>query len=232
VAADFEATHRIVAFDLPGFGASDKPTATYSLPFFTDVLRQVVAAAGASGFALAGHSLGGMIAADYAARYPREVRNLTLIAPAGFLRSPRLVLRIMGSRPVTALMGSVKPSRAFVSRTLESAVFDPASLPAEDKERALAFAEDPSVTRSFLRVYSGAIGEMLHMKELQTRLATWRGPTLLCWGRQDRFIPVRALGTARGVYPLADVLEIDRCGHCPNIEYPELVATRMRADGA
>jgi len=49
------------------------------------------------------------------------------------------------------------------------------------------------------------------------------------WGRNDRFIPVRALAGARAVYPNARVLEIDRCGHCPSIEYPARVAAAMRA---
>jgi pimeloyl-ACP methyl ester carboxylesterase len=229
VAADFTATHRIVAFDLPGFGASGKPHVRYTLPFFTSVLRAVVADAKVAPFALAGHSLGGLIAADYAARYPDEVRELTLIAPAGFLRTPQLVLRVLGSRPVTGLMGALKPSPAFVRRTLENAVFSPASIPPEDMTRALELGCNRAAARAFASVYAGALHEMVHMKALHARLAAWRGPTLLVWGRNDRFIPVRALAGARAVYPNARVLEIDRCGHCPSIEYPARVAAAMRA---
>jgi pimeloyl-ACP methyl ester carboxylesterase len=232
VAADFAATHRIVAFDLPGFGASEKPRVRYTLPFLVSVLRAVVADANAAPFALAGHSLGGLIAADYAARYPGDVRGLTLIAPAGFLRTPQLVLRILGSRPVTGLMGAFKPSPSFVRRTLEGAVFSPASIPPEDMARALELGCNRTAARAFASVYAGAMHEMLHMRQLHARLAAWRGPALLIWGRQDRFIPVRALAGARAVYPDAEVLEIERCGHCPSIEYPERVVAAMRALGS
>jgi pimeloyl-ACP methyl ester carboxylesterase len=232
LAAEFEATHRIVAFDLPGFGASDKPRAAYTLAFFGGVLDAVLRATVTGPFALAGHSLGGLIAADFAARRPADVRTLTLIAPAGFLRTPKLVLRVMGSRPVTALMGAVKPSRGFVIRTLETAVDDPRTIPDAHRERAVELAADPALTRAFLGVYAGAMKEMIHMRELHARFAAWRGPTLIAWGRRDRFIPIRALAAARAVYPGADVLEIERCGHCPNLEAPGLVAARMRALGA
>jgi 4,5:9,10-diseco-3-hydroxy-5,9,17-trioxoandrosta-1(10),2-diene-4-oate hydrolase len=231
VAADFETSHRIVAFDLPGFGASDKPRRAYTPAFFTDVLREVVVDAGVGTFALAGHSLGGLIAAHYAVRFPRDVRSLTLIAPAGFLRTPKLVLRVMGSRPVIALLQAIKPSRAFVLRTLDSAVFDPAVLRSADKERAVELAFEPAVSAAFARVYAGAMHELLHLRKLHARLAAWRGPTLLVWGRQDRFVPFGGLASARKVYPQADVLAIDRCGHCPNVEYPALVTERMRANG-
>jgi pimeloyl-ACP methyl ester carboxylesterase len=231
VAAAFEATHRVVAFDLPGFGASDKPRAAYTLPFFGGVLDAVVRDAGLQNFALAGHSLGGLIAADYAARRPETLRTLVLIAPAGFLRTPVLALRIMGSGPVLGVLRSIKPSRAFVANTLDRAVEDPAAIDPADRDRLLERALDPAVARSFLAVYAGAMNEMVHMKALHARFAAWTKPTLLVWGERDRFIPVRALGTARAVYPQADVLRIERCGHCPSVEYADLVVGRMRAAG-
>ena len=231
VAAAFAPTHRIVAFDLPGFGASDKPKVRYTLAFFTTVLEAVVRDARLHDFALAGHSLGGLIAADFAARHPDAVRALALIAPAGFLRTPALALRIMGSGPVVSLMNVVKPTRGFVSRTLDRAVFDPGSIAREDRDRVVGRAMEPDVARAFSSVYAGAMHEMVHMRALHERLGAWRKPTLLVWGRQDNYIPVRALATAHTVYPQADVLDIDRCGHCPSIEYPELVVARMRANG-
>jgi pimeloyl-ACP methyl ester carboxylesterase len=232
LAAGFEATHRVIAFDLPGFGMSAKPDAPYTLARFTSALRAVVDAAAPRRYALAGHSLGGLIAANFAAAYPDEVRQLTLLDPAGFLRTPTLALRVAGSRPITALFRRIRPSPRFVRRTLERAVFDPRSVSEEQYARAEELGSDPAVTRAFVRVYAGAMQELLNMRALHERFARYRGPALIVWGRQDRYVPVRALGATRRVYPHADVLEIDRCGHCPSVEYPELVAARMRACGA
>ena len=67
---------RYVAFDLPGFGASEKPDAAFDLAYFRRVLDDVVAALRLERFALVGHSLGGFIAADYAGAHPGRVTHL------------------------------------------------------------------------------------------------------------------------------------------------------------
>jgi pimeloyl-ACP methyl ester carboxylesterase len=233
LAARLEHTHRIVAFDLPGFGASDKPDVAYTLTYFTDVLAHVVErTAGDARFALAGHSLGGLIAANFAARYPDRLRALALIDPAGFSRTPKIVLRVAGSGPVSWLFRSIKPSRAFVESTLDQSVYDPRSVSREMRTRAIELARDPALTRAFARVYSGAMQEMLHMRALHRSFAAWTGSTLLVWGKDDRYVPFAGLAQARKVYPQASVLALARCGHCPAIEYPELVARALRAIGA
>jgi pimeloyl-ACP methyl ester carboxylesterase len=74
--------------------------------------------------------------------------------------------------------------------------------------------------------------EMLHMRALHRSFAAWTGSTLLVWGKDDRYVPFAGLAQARKVYPQASVLALARCGHCPAIEYPELVARALRAIGA
>ena len=75
--------------------ASAKPATGYTLEFFVRALERVVAARGLTSFALVGHSLGGLVAAEFARRRRGgELRLLGLIDPAGFLRTPRLALRI------------------------------------------------------------------------------------------------------------------------------------------
>ncbi|GAC1301144.1 MAG: alpha/beta hydrolase [Vulcanimicrobiaceae bacterium] len=232
LAPELAATHRIIAFDLPGFGASAKPDVAYRLDFFTATLHGLVEALALDRFALVGHSLGGLIAAAYAAAYPSRVRFLGLIDPAGFLRTPKLVLKIAGSRPVTWLFGKLRPSRGFVRRTFESAVFDPAAIPPAYHERAFALAGDRAMTRAFASVYAHSMRAFVRIDALHTRLAAYTGPVLLIWGREDRFVPIAGLAAARRVYPRADVLEIPDCGHCPPLEYPALVAARLVASGA
>lgn len=232
LAAHLEETHRLVAFDLPGFGDSAKPEATYALDYFAMALREVVERCRLDRFALVGHSLGGLIAAKYASLHPADVRLLGLIAPAGFLRTPKLALRIAGSRPVSWLFRRIRPSRRFVRRTFTSAVHDASSVPEDYHAHAYALSQDTAMTGAFVRVYAGAMRELLRMDALHGELRRYTGPVSIVWGKQDRFVPIRALPATRRVYPQADVLEIERCGHCPSIEYPELVARRLLACGA
>jgi pimeloyl-ACP methyl ester carboxylesterase len=232
VAAELEATHRVVGFDVPGFGESSKPKVAYDLAYFTHAARAVVAATGLRNFALAGHSLGGLIAANYAATYPGDVRLLVLIDPAGFVRTPKLLLRIVGSRIVTGLMGAVRPSRGFIRHTFNTAVYDPASLDETMHAQMYARAKDPAVVRAFARVYRDALKEFLDLPRLHRTFAQYEGPVLLVWGKQDRYVPIRALEAAKRVYPRAAVTVFERCGHCPSIEYPRELAARLREAGA
>ena len=189
-------------------------------------MSAVIEASGARDFALAGHSLGGLIAADYASEHSAAVKLLMLIDPAGFLRTPHLLLRIIASKPVSNLF-TIKPTRGFVRSQLERSVYNPRSLDEADIAKAYELADDPLMRRAFARVYSDALSQFLDLPALHARLGRYKGETSLIWGRNDQYIPVRALAQARKVYPHADVTVIDRCGHCPPIEYPGLVAERL-----
>jgi 4,5:9,10-diseco-3-hydroxy-5,9,17-trioxoandrosta-1(10),2-diene-4-oate hydrolase len=226
IAALLQATHRVIAFDLPGFGASDKPDARYDLPFFIATLHGIVQARNLRRFILVGHSLGGMIAADYAGTYPAEIEMLTLLAPAGFLRTPKIFVRIVAGEPAARLF-SLRPSRRFVRELLEQTFYDKSLISEETYEHGYELSQDPLVCRAFLRVYAGALRDFLDPPGFHARLARYAGPTLLVWGRQDEFIPTRALANARKIYPHADVLLLEHCGHSPNIEMPIPVVQRM-----
>jgi pimeloyl-ACP methyl ester carboxylesterase len=226
----FIETHRIVALDLPGFGASDRPDVRYTLGYLTDALAAVVEARCSGRVVLVGHSLGGLIAANYAARFADRVAKLVLIDPAGFLRTPKIVLLVAGSGPVSWLFRSIRPSAGFVNRTLDQSVYDPRSVSEVVREQAVELSRDPLLTRAFARVYSGAMQELIGMNELHRRLASWTGPTVLVWGKQDRYVPISGIAQARSTYPGALELAIDHCGHCPAIEYPALVASAIACE--
>ncbi len=222
--AELEATHRLIAFDLPGFGDSSKPDRTYGTRFFVAALERIVEEFGPQRYGLVGHSLGGLISADFASRNPPGLQSLTLIAPAGFTRSLKLFARIVGSHPLTALFPAFIPSRAFVRRVFEMSVYDPAALDREMYEEAYRLSQDAAMTRAFARVYRDAWQTCANMPAEHARYARWTGPTLIVWGHEDRYVPIAALPTARRVYPHAEVAVLECCGHCPAIEHPREVA--------
>jgi 3-oxoadipate enol-lactonase len=69
-------THRVVRYDLRGYGRSPLPPGTYS---HVDDLAAVIAATGEDAVHVVGASLGGRIAIDLALRQPRLVRSLVLL---------------------------------------------------------------------------------------------------------------------------------------------------------
>lgn len=219
---------RIEAVDLPGFGASAKPAARYDPTFFRSVIGAFAERELPERFAVCGHSLGGMIAADLASAMSERLTHLALLAPAAFASTPRFVVRILASRLVGRFF-TLRPSRRFVADTLAQAVLDPASLDPAVVDEAFALAQDPALRRAFAGVYAGAIQAMVDLAGLHRRFAIWTGPTFAGWGRHDRYIPVRALENVRRVYPQARTAVYERCGHLLMVEAPDAVAADLNA---
>src|SRR3954463_9374879 len=79
--ARFAENFRVVAPDLPGFGASEKPDPqryAYGWDAFSDSLFDLVAALGLRRVFLFGHGMGGGVALSLAARHPALVHKLVL----------------------------------------------------------------------------------------------------------------------------------------------------------
>jgi pimeloyl-ACP methyl ester carboxylesterase len=74
---------RVIAWDAPGYGDSDALTvAEPSASDYAERLQALVTTLGLQRFVLVGHSLGAMMAAAYAAKYPQQLHALLLADPA------------------------------------------------------------------------------------------------------------------------------------------------------
>jgi pimeloyl-ACP methyl ester carboxylesterase len=75
----FKRAHRVLAVDLRGHGQSDKPTGAYSPEVFRDDLAWMCDHLGVRHALLVGHSMGGNIVLELAARRPDLVAALILL---------------------------------------------------------------------------------------------------------------------------------------------------------
>ena len=75
--------YRVLGVDLPGWGKSDKPDATYSVEWYCHFLEKLLDALKLDRVVLVGNSLGGLLAALLAGRRGDVVKGAALIAPAG-----------------------------------------------------------------------------------------------------------------------------------------------------
>lgn len=72
-------TNLVIAPDLRGFGASDKPEAGYTKKTMAQDVHALAASLGLNKTAVVGHDIGLMVAYAYAAQYPDEVSRIALM---------------------------------------------------------------------------------------------------------------------------------------------------------
>jgi len=71
-----------VAPDLRGFGASDSTPENYAVTDYADDVERLIETLTIENYVLIGHSMGGKIALALAARKPKNLRSLILLAPS------------------------------------------------------------------------------------------------------------------------------------------------------
>jgi pimeloyl-ACP methyl ester carboxylesterase len=113
---------RVILPDLPGFGRSPKPDVRYTPDFFREVTRGLLERLGLADkpLTIVGHSLGSIIAVEYARRYPQGIDRLVLMNLPRYLDDD-LAHRIywLGSPSYRKLLGqhSIRENLAQAKRT-------------------------------------------------------------------------------------------------------------------
>ena len=77
----FKSSHRVVTLDLRGCGGSDRPSDGYDIPTLTDDVAALCRELGLSHPVVLGHSLGGMIGIELAARHPSLTGAVVAVDP-------------------------------------------------------------------------------------------------------------------------------------------------------
>ncbi len=70
--------YETVAFDLPGFGASERIVGSFSLADLATEIDHEIESSGVDGAVVVGHSMGGMVLQHLYAKSPERVRGMVL----------------------------------------------------------------------------------------------------------------------------------------------------------
>jgi len=209
--------HDVVALDLPVFGGSDVPAEPVP-SLYPGIVLGLLDELGIPRATLVGNSLGGAVAVVLAARHPERVRRLVLIDAAAFNLDPArrpAILRMLGSRTVIAAVDSLPVHRFLVTLALRQVFHDPARVTPEKIEEYLAPLSRPGIATALhsLMVHESGAGLPALVKEV-------RVPTLIVWGRDDRWIPVADADLFAAAIPGSRKVVLENCGHVPQEERP------------
>ena len=128
---DARRSRRVVTVDLRGFGESDAPRQAYTVSGYADDLAFVAARLGLERPIVVGHSMGGIIALDFAARHADRISGAVLLE--AMVVAEQL---LVGLRPI--LEGIRTPGYREVVARLMTALAGP--LDAAKRERLVTFA--------------------------------------------------------------------------------------------
>lgn len=230
------AHRRVIAFDLPGYGASDKtPTASYSLFRQADVVEALLRDLGVDTCVLVAHDMGDTVTAELLARRRHgrlgfEVEHVVLtngsifIDQAVLTRGQRLTLRL----PARALPVSLPT--AILRRSLEESFATGAPAPSGAVDALIASNRHLRGDR-LLPVLIRYIEERRRHQERWTEaLVAYDGPLTLLWGEQDPIAVVAMAHRLAELRPATTVRTFPDLGHWPSIEAPEVLAAAILQD--
>jgi pimeloyl-ACP methyl ester carboxylesterase len=186
---------RVIAFEMPGFGASPENTRTQSMPELAATMATAAGKLGLDHFNLMGTSFGGKTALWLALQQPERVLAVVLEAPAA--------IRQKGARP----------SSGTPEERARQLYAHPERMPALP-------VPDPTVQakqQALVRRLAGPDRD----PDLEARLRDLAAPTLVLFGTYDRLIAPEMGHFYKELIPNCHLVFVYDAGHAIGAERPE-----------
>lgn len=184
----------------------------------SDMATAVLAAA-PEHFALAGLSMGGIVAMEILRRAPERVSHLALIATTPLAETPAqsawrepMVAQARAGRLDAALAG-VLPEETLA--------------PGPGRQAVLAVAREMGRTLG-PDVFVRQARALQRRRDAQRVLLKAAVPALVLCGAHDRLTPVKRHEAMAELMPDAELVVLEEAGHLPTLEAPEAVTEALR----
>lgn len=216
----------VLAPDLLGQGRSDKPPGDYSLGAHANTLRDLLIGLGYQRATVVGQSLGGGVAMQFAYQYPELCERLVLVDSGGLGPEVTFYLRMLTVPGFESVFPLFCTPRLRDAGNLMATWLNRAGVrstaAAQEVWRSYSSLVDDRSRRAFFRGLREVIdfsGQAVSALRRLYRAAHL--PTLIVWGAQDPFIPVRHALAAHQAIPGSRIEIFDGVGHYPHCEAPE-----------
>jgi len=196
--------HRVVAFDLPGFGESTSDGPPDSIDTYIRLVAELVTRLELGRVDLVCHSMGGQVCIGVGLTSPSFVRSLTLIDAAG-VYEPTTFLGGLTKRMARVNLGEliVRKGRSGLDFFDKDGII----------MRRLTF-ESPA-TWAVISSFQSSFRSEVHKLAL---------PTLVIWGHDDPIFSLDSACLLKESIPNATLYVVDGAGHEPQISHPQRTA--------
>ncbi len=213
-AAQFDAFaggFRVIAWDMPGYGSSPA-LRPMTFPALADALRGLLDRLELGCVHLVGHSMGGMVAQEFAATYPERVRTLVLAATSpAFGRTDSAFQK----RFVEARLGPLDAGRTMTELAEETV----AALLGPDASEKYAVLAREAMAAVPETAYRDAIACLVTF-DRRDALAEYTMPVLALAGDRDAAAPAPMMQRMAERIPGAEFVSLPGTGHLCNLESP------------
>ncbi|WP_026564736.1 alpha/beta fold hydrolase [Bacillus sp. UNC41MFS5] len=209
---------RVICIDMLGHGYTEKPDRPYGIDSYSDHLLWVIQALDLKEVYLSGESLGGWVAAWFAAHHPGIAKALVLNTP-GNVNNKAEVMKKLKESTVKAVL---EASYENVKTRLEWLMYDKSQVTDELIEARYKIYTQPS--------YQEAVQHIVALQEIEYRKnyswdPSWCGkidvPTLLAWTDHDPTSTVEEAKPIQEMIPGSELTVINDAGHWPQWEKAE-----------
>jgi len=209
--------YRVIIPDLPGFGdAARDPAASHRMTDQARRLALLLDQVAPGPVHVGGNSMGGFIAAQFAAMYPERVASLWLLDAAGTeaSHSSDILKHYEATGEMPLLVQQERDFNTLIAACTEKEPFLPHSVRVLLGRRGAAdFA-----------LHTQLMKQLSEAPLLQPQPAYERIPALIVWGEQDRILHPDGARAFAALFPRSRTIMMPGVGHLPMVEKPRQVA--------
>jgi len=203
--------YQVFVPDLPGFGENPPPSKPWEIDDYVEWVKEFCEKQNLSQIFLIGHSFGGGITSKFAAKYPKKVSLLVLIAPA-IVRQKKLKQYIYFVLSKIGKLIFSLPILSFLQPLAKKLLYR--FLGVSDYYK-LFIKKEPNMKETFKKIIK---------EDLQKFLPQIKSKTLVIWGEKDKITPLNDAYLVHKGIPDSDLKIIPEVGHIPYSQVPEKLA--------
>ncbi|WP_338763031.1 alpha/beta hydrolase [Bernardetia sp. ABR2-2B] len=209
--------YRVISLDLPGFGLTGAMSEDdYCLENYMTYLEIFLDRLDIKKCAIAGNSLGGWIAWEYALRHQEQIEKLVLISAAGFVDDGSIPTPFkLAKLPVFGKVFKYALQKPIFEKFVREVYCDQSVVCEETINRYFDFFTRDCNMKAFFNI----INQELH--DNTEKLRNLYTPTLIIWGKEDAWLPAQNARRFSELLPNNRMLIYEGVGHIPMEEAPK-----------
>jgi pimeloyl-ACP methyl ester carboxylesterase len=223
--------YRVISIDLPGHGLTRAPAGYQaSIEAFRDAVREFATTQNLTHFAVAGSSMGGNVAWEYALAFPDQVDALILVAASGWpedragLEQDPPIFQVLRNPVLGPLLRDLDNTQ-LARGGLEAAFYDPTLVDDAMVQRYVQLARAPGHRDILLQMTLGFRERNYATRE---RLAALQMPVLVLHGDTDRIVPPVHGQQFHDAIAGSQLIVFENTGHVPQEERADESANAVR----